>query len=59
MPRLKAIEPDQATGNAKVLLDAVNEKYGMVPNLARTHNTYRAHHIHRTDRINTIDFFLI
>ena len=36
MPRLKAIEPDQATGNAKVLLDAVNEKYGMVPNLVRT-----------------------
>ncbi len=36
MPRLKAIEPDQATGTAKVLLDAVNEKYGMVPNLART-----------------------
>ena len=36
MPRLKAIEPDQATGQAKVLLDAVNEKFGMVPNLART-----------------------
>ena len=36
MPRLKAIEPDQATGQAKELLDAVNEKYGMVPNLART-----------------------
>ena len=36
MQRLKAIEPDQATGHAKQLLDAVNEKYGMVPNLART-----------------------
>jgi uncharacterized peroxidase-related enzyme len=36
MPRLKAIEPDQATGHAKQLLDAVNEKFGMVPNLART-----------------------
>lgn len=36
MPRLKAIEPDQATGQAKELLSALDEKYGMVPNLART-----------------------
>ena len=36
MPRLRAIEPDRATGHAKQLLDAVNEKFGMVPNLART-----------------------
>ena len=36
MPRLKAIEPGQVTGQAKELLAAVNEKYGMVPNLART-----------------------
>ncbi len=36
MARLKAIDPNQATGQAKQLLDAVNEKYGMVPNLART-----------------------
>ena len=36
MQRLKAIEPDQATGQAKQLLDAVNDKFGMVPNLART-----------------------
>ncbi len=36
MQRLKAIEPDQATGHAKQLLDAVNEKFDMVPNLART-----------------------
>ena len=36
MSRLKAIEPDRAEGNVKVLLDAVNEKYGTVPNLART-----------------------
>lgn len=35
MPRIKAIEPDQATGRAKELLDAVSDKYGMVPNLAR------------------------
>ena len=36
MPRLKAIQPDQATGQAKQLLDALDEKFGMVPNLART-----------------------
>jgi hypothetical protein len=36
MPRLKTIEPDQATGQAKQLLDGLNEKFGMVPNLART-----------------------
>ncbi len=36
MSRLRAIEPDRAEGTAKVLLDAVNERYGMVPNLART-----------------------
>ena len=36
MPRIKAIEPDQATGEAKQLLDAVNDRFGMVPNLART-----------------------
>lgn len=36
MSRLRAIEPDRAEGTAKVLLDEVNERYGMVPNLART-----------------------
>ena len=36
MQRLKAIDPDQATGRVKQLLDAVNEKYGMVPNAVRT-----------------------
>lgn len=36
MPRLKAIEPDHVTGQAKQLLDGLNEKFGMVPNLART-----------------------
>jgi len=36
MPRINAIEPDQATGQAKQLLDTVHEKFGMVPNLART-----------------------
>lgn len=36
MPRIKAIEPERATGKAKQLLDAVNEDLGMIPNLART-----------------------
>ena len=36
MPRIRTIEPNQATGHARKLLDAVNEKFGMVPNLART-----------------------
>jgi len=36
MSRLKAIDPNQATGQAKQLLDGLNEKFGMVPNLART-----------------------
>ena len=36
MPRIAALEPERATGRAKQLLDQVNEKFGMVPNLART-----------------------
>ena len=36
MSRIKPIEPDQATGAAKQLLRVVDEKFGMVPNLART-----------------------
>lgn len=36
MPRIRAIELDHATGEAKRLLDAVNGKLGMVPNLVRT-----------------------
>lgn len=36
MSRLKAIDPEQATGTAKQLLDAVDKKFGMVPNLAKT-----------------------
>jgi uncharacterized peroxidase-related enzyme len=36
MSRLKTIEPNEATGATKQLLDAVNDKFGMVPNLART-----------------------
>ncbi len=36
MPRLQAIEPTHASGRAKQLLDGLNEKLGMVPNLART-----------------------
>jgi uncharacterized peroxidase-related enzyme len=36
MTRIKAIDPDLATGQAKQLLDSLNEKLGMVPNLART-----------------------
>jgi uncharacterized peroxidase-related enzyme len=37
MPRLKAIDPQDATGKAKVLLDGVQAKIGMVPNLMRTY----------------------
>ena len=36
MPRINAIDPEQATDRAKHLLDAVNDKFGVVPNLART-----------------------
>ena len=36
MPRLNAIQPEQATGKARELLEAVSENYGMVPNLVRT-----------------------
>lgn len=36
MPRLKAIDPKEATGKAKELLDGVKAKIGMVPNLMRT-----------------------
>ena len=36
MPRLNAIDPKEATGKAKDLLDGVNAKLGMVPNLMRT-----------------------
>ena len=36
MSRLRAIEANQATGQAKQLLDALKDKYGMVPNAART-----------------------
>lgn len=36
MTRLQAIAPDKASGKAKELLDAVNSKLGMVPNIART-----------------------
>jgi len=36
MPRLQAINPQEATGQTKQLLDAVSEKFGMVPNLIRT-----------------------
>ena len=36
MPRIKAINPEEATGEARELLDSMNEKFGMVPNLART-----------------------
>jgi uncharacterized peroxidase-related enzyme len=33
--RLKAIRPESATGRARELLDAVNAKLGMVPNMMR------------------------
>lgn len=36
MPRLKAIDPKEATGRAKELLDGVKAKIGMAPNLMRT-----------------------
>jgi uncharacterized peroxidase-related enzyme len=35
MSRLKAIEPKSASGKTKELLDAVNGKFGMVPNSMR------------------------
>ncbi len=36
MPRLNAIDPKEATGKAKELLNGVKTKIGMVPNLMRT-----------------------
>ena len=36
MPRLQAIDPQQASGQTKVILEAVDEKFGRVPNLLRT-----------------------
>ena len=36
MARLQAINPSQATGQTKQLLDTVSGKFGMVPNLIRT-----------------------
>ncbi len=36
MPRLQPVNPQTATGKAKELLDAVQKKYGMTPNLSRT-----------------------
>ena len=36
MPRLPAISPDHAAGRAKELLDGVQAKLGMIPNLMRT-----------------------
>lgn len=35
MTRIQAIAPEQATGKAKELLNAVNGKMGMVPNMTR------------------------
>lgn len=35
MPRLNAIDPGQATGKAKALLDGIQSKLGMTPNLMR------------------------
>ena len=37
MPRLTAIDPKTATGKSKSLLDAVQKKLGMTPNLLRTY----------------------
>ena len=36
MPRLTAIDPATATGEAKELLDGVQKKLGMAPNIVRT-----------------------
>lgn len=36
MPRLTAIDPNSATGDAKVLLEQVRAKFGVVPNMMRT-----------------------
>jgi uncharacterized membrane protein YdjX (TVP38/TMEM64 family) len=35
MPRLNAIDPTQATGRARDLLDAISQKVGLVPNMGR------------------------
>lgn len=35
MPRFKPVDPASATGGTKELLDAVKEKFGMVPNITR------------------------
>ena len=36
MTRLKALSPDEATGKTKELFTAVNNKFGVVPNMIRT-----------------------
>ena len=36
MPRINPIDPNQAQGKAKTLLDAVQGKFGRVPNLMKT-----------------------
>lgn len=36
MTRLPAVDPDTATGETKVLLDAVHKKLGLTPNVIRT-----------------------
>src|SRR6266849_8348666 len=36
MPRIKAVNPAEATGKTKQLLDAVQSKLGITPNLMRT-----------------------
>jgi uncharacterized peroxidase-related enzyme len=36
MPRIQAVDPEQTEGRVKDLLNGVNKKLGMVPNLLRT-----------------------
>lgn len=36
MARLKALNPDEATGKAKELYNAIQSKFGMVPNMMQT-----------------------
>jgi uncharacterized peroxidase-related enzyme len=35
MPRLKALSPDEASGKVKELFNAINSKFGVVPNMMR------------------------
>jgi uncharacterized peroxidase-related enzyme len=36
MPRLKALDPDEVSGKTKELFNAINSKFGVVPNMMKT-----------------------